>query len=80
MLEPDAHHLRDCARCGTDLDLTCTVPMRGDEPLCAVCAGKEIHEAPLTVTYLTWIEEGDPRWWSPWMCNCDACFAEGVLT
>lgn len=79
VLEPEAHHLRDCARCGADLELAYTVPMLREEPLCAVCAGKEISGAPLTPTYIQWLEDGDPRWWSPWMCNCASCFAEGAL-
>lgn len=66
--------------CGEDLDLDCTVPMLRERPLCAVCAGKEIGAAPLTPTYIQWLEDGDPRWWSPWMCNCTFCFAEGALT
>jgi hypothetical protein len=79
VLEPDPHHLRFCGHCGTELDLNKAVPMKDEDPLCAVCAGKEVNDAPLTATYLSWLSSGDPRWWSPWMCNCQFCNAEGAL-
>lgn len=81
-LVPEAHDLTDCARCGARLDLTQTVPMEGEEPLCANCASTAINgpQMPMTATYLHWLETGDPRWWSPWMCNCRFCDAEGALS
>ena len=33
----------------------------------------KIQEHPITPTYMKWLEEGDPRWWSPWFCECDGC-------
>jgi hypothetical protein len=47
--------------------------MYQDKPLCPDCAVKKINEHPLTPSYLQWLDEGDPRWWSPWFCDCDGC-------
>jgi hypothetical protein len=43
------------------------------KPICPQHALEKISEHPITTTYLKWMEEGDPRWWSPWFCNCDGC-------
>lgn len=81
VLEPEAHRLSVCGSCGSPLDLSQAVPMHGELPLCAVCAGVVVNgpDMPATATYLKWLETGDPRWWSPWMCNCVHCHAEGAL-
>lgn len=44
-----------------------------DNPVCAKHALEKISEHPITPTYMKWLEEGDPRWWSPWFCECDGC-------
>ena len=49
-----------------------------NEPICPNDALERIVEHPLTPEYLTWMNEGDPRWWSPWFCNCDGCELSSV--
>jgi hypothetical protein len=51
------------------------LPIELEEALCRGCASKRIDGHPVTPTYLTWLEEGDPRWWSNWFCNCEGCNA-----
>jgi hypothetical protein len=79
VLEADQHHIDHCGQCGTLLDLSKALPMLRDDPLCAVCAGDHVKDAPMTVEYMTWLSNGDPRWWSAWMCNCRHCYAEGAM-
>lgn len=47
--------------------------MFNDNPICPKDALEKISEHPITPTYMKWLEEGDPRWWSPWFCDCDGC-------
>ena len=44
-----------------------------DAPVCTTDAFKVISGHPITPTYMQWLEEGDPRWWSPWFCECEGC-------
>lgn len=56
----------------TDQDDT-PLLMYNDKPICVDDAMDKIQEHPITPTYMKWLEEGDPRWWSPWFCECDGC-------
>ena len=47
--------------------------MYKNNPICAKDALNQIGEHPVTPTYMKWLEEGDPRWWSAWFCECDGC-------
>jgi hypothetical protein len=76
---PDPTVIR-CALCDrvlltageTDQDDT-PLLMFDDKPICPDDALGKISGHPITPTYLKWLEEGDPRWWSPWFCDCDGC-------
>jgi hypothetical protein len=69
-----------CAICGallisvgdTDADKTALL-MFHDKPICPTDALEQIKQHPITATYMKWMEDGDPRWWSPWFCNCAGC-------
>lgn len=81
VLRPDTKQHLDtemswCAHCNDDLEPenAIPVPMLENEPLCRSCAIKNIKsKAPVTVEYMTWLDQGDMRWWSPWFCNCEGC-------
>lgn len=68
-----------CYECDADLDLESgiSIPVYNDKPLCRHCAIKRVRsKSPVTVEYMTWLEQGDMRWWSPWFCNCKGCTGE----
>ena len=60
-------------RCGTLVDPDYAVPMLGDKVMCANCATDEVKGHPITAEYLKWLQDGDLRWWSPWICQCKGC-------
>jgi hypothetical protein len=69
-----------CGICGAELLRADTIEhdirplvMFQDAPLCPKDALAQLSEHPMTPEYLRWMEEGDPRWWSPWFCDCDGC-------
>lgn len=79
---PDAHPIGFvlCVVCGISLDREHSIPVRKEIPgsgvgggLCQVCATEDVHDHPMTPTYLEWLTTGDPRWWSAWCCNCKGC-------
>lgn len=79
MLNPEAHHLTSCGMCGQALPTGVSIPMVEDYPVCAYHAGVQLTGTPMTAEYARWMEEGDPRWWSAWLCNCPYCDAQEVL-
>lgn len=79
MLNPAAHNLWRCGICSAPLPPDMSIPMFEDMPLCAYHAGEKLSGTPMTAEYARWIEEGDPRWWSAWLCNCPYCDAEEVI-
>lgn len=80
VLNPDAHATYYCGNCLIRrIDPECNVPMLDDKPLCGVCAGQMLSDTPQTAEYARWLDEGDPRWWSAWMCNCPYCDAERLM-
>lgn len=68
-----------CGVCAAPLPTDMSIPMFEDKPLCAAHAGEKLSGTPMTAEYARWIEEGDPRWWSAWLCNCPYCAAEEVI-
>jgi len=78
--QPDAHpDLTDCGECGDRLDMSHSVPvLKGTGGLCQECATKQVQDHPLTPTYLQWMENADPRWWSVWCCNCEGCVPDAL--
>jgi hypothetical protein len=80
VLNPSAHKdLTNCWSCNGYLNWKETIPRTPDGPLCQHCATRVIQDkTPITPTYLSWLESGDPRWWSPYLCNCKGCDVEGL--
>lgn len=84
VLHPARHEEKDllsnCVECKTAIPQDVAIPRTADGALCNVCAPQHVStKAPVTVTYLKWLEEGDPRWWSPFLCNCEECTLEGHM-
>lgn len=65
-----------CTGCGQPLDRTKAIPVTAEGGLCENCVHGHIEGHPVTATYLKWLDEGDPRWWSPYLCNCEGCGVE----
>jgi hypothetical protein len=81
VLNPEAHRAFYCGRCHyTPIDRSSNTPMLNGTPLCAACAGQVLTGTPITAEYARWIDEGDPRWWSAWLCNCQFCRALEALS
>lgn len=56
------------------MDLTSSIPVLEDKPLCSHCAGAVLYaEGPPSDAQMFWVLDGDPRWWSEWLCNCHFC-------
>jgi len=81
-LEPDRENptVIRCGQCNGELLVAGQVEnddvpllMWQDKPICAADAMTKIGEHPVTPSYMQWLEEGDPRWWSPWFCGCAGC-------
>lgn len=73
------HTLTWCDECSADLDIESgiCIPVFNNRPLCRSCALKVVEKSsPTTIEYMTWLEDGDPRWWSPWYCTCGGCTNE----
>lgn len=71
---PEKHpEITTCDFCGEPLDLDHAVPVMEQQEnvyaACPTCAPIQVRQHPITVQYMKWMETGDPRWWSPWMCN-----------
>lgn len=92
VLKPRAHLEEDLGITGTRgmIDLKCAKCMNAineDQPVtcrfgefnCRQCALAALDDHPITPTYMNWINEGDPRWWSPYICNCSGCDPQGEL-
>lgn len=76
---PKQHGLDpNCSCCRAALDFNGAIPVLTEKgPLCLPCAVEDVKDIhPLTVTYLTWMEQKDPRWWSVWICHLECCFTE----